>query len=414
MSRLRRKFELIIIMVIALIFIGCMNDMQHQGNWSSPVIEKDVIIVPSNEGKIHKYFISQNSFDLVYKYPQADIKIGSFYGDISIVDGVAYGISYGSDEGDKCQNKSCISYLFAVNIEDMNSIWPLDFIQIDGAIVGGIVHSKENIYFATSENDSFNEKGGFFYSVNSKNGEIQFKIPMKDRIYNSITINDEENIAIIGDTAGKLSVIDIDKNSELISKNRILSSVETNYSIISPAIHVSSENSKNNYCVGNINGDVKCFKLNINNNYTLTEWASVSIDGWIWSDIEKLNDSFFVISLSSNLYKINFDVDDQTLEIVWEQNIDKKGKPVSGILINNKSNLINGIIPFDKDKIIIAELNNGSIIDELPFKDGVQSLPAINEDFIYFIDKENKFRTFSLIDRSQKLCFDLKEMKGCD
>ena len=110
MSRLKRKFELIIIMIIALIFIGCMNDMQHQGNWSSPVIEKDVIIVPSNEGKIHKYFISQNSFDLVNKYPQADIKIGSFYGDISIVDGVAYGISYGSDEGDKCQNKSCISY----------------------------------------------------------------------------------------------------------------------------------------------------------------------------------------------------------------------------------------------------------------------------------------------------------------
>ncbi len=401
-------------MLIALTFIGCMNDMQHQGNWSSPVVVDDIIIVPSNEGKIHKYFISQNSFDLVNEYPQADTKIGSFYGDISIVDDIAYGISYGSDEGDKCQNKSCISYLFAVNIENMNSIWPLEYIQIDGAVVGGIVHSRDSIYFATSENDSFNEKGGFFYSVNSKNGEILFKIPMNNRIYNSIKINEEGNIALLGDTSGKLTVVDIDNNSELVPRERILSSVETNYSIISPAIQINSTESDDNYCVGNINGDVKCYKLDINNGYSLTEWASVKIDGWIWSDIEKLDKSLYVISLSNNLYKINFDIDNKSLEIVWEQNIDKNGKPVSGILINNKNSFANGIIPFDKDKIVIAELNNGSVIDELPFKDGVQSLPALNGDFIYFIDKDNKFRTFSLIDRSQKLCFDLKEMKGCD
>jgi len=38
----------------------------------------------------------------------------------------------------------------------------------------------------------------------------------------------------------------------------------------------------------------------------------------------------------------------------------------------------------------------------------------MKNDYIYFVDKENKFRSYSLIDRSQKLCFDLKEMKGCD
>ena len=83
-------------------------------------------------------------------------------------------------------------------------------------------------------------------------------------------------------------------------------------------------------------------------------------------------------------------------------------------MIYEKGNVANGIIPFDKDKLVIAELSNGSITDELPFKDGVQSLPVMKNDFIYFVDKENKFRSYSLIDRSQKLCFDLKEMKGCD
>ena len=83
-------------------------------------------------------------------------------------------------------------------------------------------------------------------------------------------------------------------------------------------------------------------------------------------------------------------------------------------MIFERGSTANGIIPFDKDKIVVVELNNGSIIDELPFKDGLQSLPAMKNEYIYFTDKENKFRSFSLIDRSQKLCFDLDEMKGCD
>ena len=49
---------------------GCMNDMQHQGNWASPSISNEIIIVPSNEGVLHKYSISQNSFDLINKFPE--------------------------------------------------------------------------------------------------------------------------------------------------------------------------------------------------------------------------------------------------------------------------------------------------------------------------------------------------------
>ena len=82
--------------------------------------------------------------------------------------------------------------------------------------------------------------------------------------------------------------------------------------------------------------------------------------------------------------------------------------------VYDKGPIFNGIIPFDKDKVVITELNNGSIVEEFPFKEGVQSLPVINDDYMYFIDKDNKFRGFSLLDRSQRLCFDLKEMKGCD
>ena len=416
MKKLRKKLIITFVFILALPFIACMNDMQHQGNWASPILDNDVVIVPSNEGKIHKYFISQNSFDLLNVFPSLDSKIGSFYGDLVINDDVVYGISYGSDEGEKCQNKSCISYLFAINIESMDSVWPLEFIQIDGAVVGGVKYSDGNLYFATSENDSFSEKGGFFYSVDSNNGQIEYKIPIENRVYNSIEINEENNIAIVGDTSGKLSLYNIDDDINLSSKNRIISNVETNYSIISPAIKLIDSNLESNYCIGNINGEIKCFKLENKNGFSLVEWASLKIDGWIWSDMKLIanQNSLFVISLSGNLYKISADPDLKSLKIIWEQEIDKNGKPVSGILIHDKGSLFNGIIPFDKDKVIITELNNGSIVEEFPFKEGVQSLPVINDDYMYFTDKDNKFRGFSLIDRSQRLCFDLKEMKGCD
>ena len=416
MKKFRKKLINIFILLITIPFIACMNDMQHQGNWASPVIKNDVVIVPSNEGTIHKYFISQNSFDMLDKFPSSDANIGSFYGDLVLNDNVVFGISYGSDEGDKCQNKSCISFLFAIDIVNLNSVWPLEYIQIDGAVVGGVKYSNGDLYFATSENDSFSEKGGFFYSVDANNGQIEFKIPIKNRVYDSIEINEDKKIAIVGDTAGTLSLFNISKDLNLNSENRIISTVETQYSIISPAIHLLDSNLNSNYCIGNINGDIKCFKLENQNGFSLIEWASLEIDGWIWSSMELLSDqnSLIMISLSGNLYKINVDPDSKNLKIIWEQKIDKNGKPVSGVLINQKGNLLNGVIPFDKDKIVMTELNNGSIIEEFPFKDGVQSLPIIKDDFMYFIDKDNSFRGYSLIDRSQRLCFDLKEMKGCD
>ena len=49
-------------------------------------------------------------------------------------------------------------------------------------------------------------------------------------------------------------------------------------------------------------------------------------------------------------------------------------------MIYERGNVANSIIPFDKDKLVVVELSNGSITDELPFKDGVQSLPVMKND----------------------------------
>ena len=131
----------------------------------------------------------------------------------------------------------------------------------------------------------------------------------------------------MGDTSGDLSLYNIDKDLNLSPENRIVLTVETNYSIISPAIPLTDSNLESNYCIGNINGEIKCFKLENVNGFSLTEWASLKIDGWLWSDMKLITDkkSLFVISLSGNLYKISADPDSKSLKIIWQQEIDKNG-----------------------------------------------------------------------------------------
>ena len=46
--------------------------------------------------------------------------------------------------------------------------------------------------------------------MNSNNGDIIFKIPISSRVYNSIGINPQENIAIVGDAKGNITLYDTD------------------------------------------------------------------------------------------------------------------------------------------------------------------------------------------------------------
>ena len=52
---LRNKLAIFLILLASLMSFGCMNDMEHQGNWSSPVADEDYLYVPSDSGKIHKF-----------------------------------------------------------------------------------------------------------------------------------------------------------------------------------------------------------------------------------------------------------------------------------------------------------------------------------------------------------------------
>ena len=177
--------------------------------------------------------------------------------------------------------------------------------------------------------------------------------------------------------------------------------------------------SENSYCHGDISGKLKCFNLkssdnNISSISGLNYWGELGLDGWIWSEIATFNNSYYAITLSGWLYRIDINTNSGLLSILWEKELKFDGKPVAGVAPYSFRNQILLAVPFDKDKIIIVEDGTGSTLGEYPLKNGVQSLPIINDNLIFTIDRENSFRGYSIADRSQLICFDLNDMKGCD
>ena len=317
--------------------------------------------------KIHKFSKLDGSIVSGWEFPKGENSLGSFYGDMILKDGVLYGSAYGNGEGKKCQNRKCISSLFAIDVANAESIWMEEFISVNGSIVGGVTYHNGGIY------------------VGGLNGDIAF--------------------------------IDI-KNDDSYSSNplaRHFYTEQSEFPIISSIIKVS----ENSYCHGDISGKLKCFNLkssdnNISSISGLNYWGELGLDGWIWSEIATFNNSYYAITLSGWLYRIDINTNSELLSILWEKELKFDGKPVAGIAPYSFRNQILLAVPFDKDKIIIVEDGTGSTLGEYPLKNGVQSLPIINDNLIFTIDRENSFRGYSIADRSQLICFDLNDMKGCD
>jgi len=423
----KNKIIIFLILIISITLFGCMNDMEHQGNWSSPVADENYLYVPSDSGKILKFSKSNGSVINGWEFPMGENSLGSFYGNMILNDEILYGSAYGNGEGKKCQNRKCISSLFAIDIINGDSIWMEEYITINGSIVGGVVYHNGIIYVATSENDKSNDAGGYLYAIDAKSdsnktldeltGKILWRIPLESEIYGTPLLDKEQEILIVGGLNGDIAFIDIKNNDSYISnsQNRLIFIEQSEFPIISPIIKVS----ENSYCYGNISGKLKCFDLkpsssNISSINGVNYWAELGLDGWIWSEIAAFNNSYYVITLSGWLYRIDIDPDAELLSIVWEKELKFDGKPIAGLVPYSFRNQTLLAVPFDKDKIIIIEDGTGSTLGEYPLKNGVQSLPVVDSNLIFTIDREDNFRGYSIADRSQIICFDLDDMKGCD
>ena len=423
----KNKIVIFLVLIISIMSFGCMNDMEHQGNWSSPVSDENYLYVPSDSGKVLKFSKSDGSIVNGWEFPQGENSLGSFYGNMILGEGVLYGSAYGNGEGKKCQNRKCISSLFAIDVISGNSIWMEEYVRINGSIVGGVVYHNDIIYAATSENDKSNDAGGYLYAIDAKSdsnktldeltSKILWKIPLKGEIYGTPFLDKEQEMLIVGGLNGDVSFIDIRSNDSYTSnfQNRLIFTEQSEFPIISSIIKVS----ENSYCYGNISGKLKCFDLNspgsnISSINGLNYWAELGLDGWIWSEIAAFSNSYYAITLSGWLYRIDIDHDSKSLSIVWDKELEFDGKPVAGIVPYSFRNQTLLAAPFDKDKIVIIEAGTGSTLGEYPLKNGVQSLPIVDNNLIFTIDKENNFRGYSIADRSQIICFDLDDMKGCD
>ena len=432
----KNKFLILLIILVMLGSLGCINEMEHKGNWSSPVTSEDFLLVPSDDGYIYKFSKDSGQIENAWKYPQSDSSLGSFYGELIINNDTLFGSSYGNGDGKKCQNRECVASIFAVDIKTGKSIWMDEILNVEGSVVGGVSLHNEILYFATVENNTQDGVGSYIYAVDATSDygknlsdlsqRVLWKIPIEGKIYSRPTIDDKQNILILGTLNGEVAIIDLENSINYNNpQDRIIEIYLTDYPIISSVVQVNSLDSdaaSSSYCFGNIKGQFQCFTLLANSNLRqnsiseskIESWGDIQLNGWIWSDIERSDKNLYLTTLSGWAYKFDINPQLKSVTIEWEQELKYDGKPIGGVSVYSHRNQDFMAIPFDKDKIVILDALNGIVVGEFPLKDGVLSNPVVSEGLLYVIDKEGKFQSFSIGDRSLIKCFDLEDMKGCN
>jgi hypothetical protein len=432
MKIFNNKFLIPLIILVFLGSLGCINEMEHKGNWSSPASSENYLLVPSDDGYIYKFSKDSGQIENGWKYPQSESSLGSFYGESLITNNILYGSSYGNGDGKKCQNRECTASIFAVDIKTGKSIWMDEILNVDGSVVGGVNLHDDILYFATVENNTQDGVGSYLYAIDATSDygknlseltqRILWKVSIEGKIYGQPTIDYEQNLLILGTLNGELLIIDLEDSTDFTNpQNRLIERYSTDYPIISPVVKVSnldSDADSSDYCFGNIKGQFKCFSFSASQNSFLESnkefWGDIQLNGWVWSDIERVGNNLYLTTLSGWAYKFYVDPQLKSISIEWEQELNYDGKPVGGVATYTHRNQDFLAIPFDKDKVVILDALNGIVVGEFPLKDGVLSNPVVSDGLLYVIDKENRFQSFSLGDRSLIKCFDLEDMKGCN
>ena len=171
------------------------------GGWSPPIASDDHIFISSSDGYIYRFSRDTGYHDNLWKFPNGDVSLGAFYGDMMIKEGILYGSSYGDGNGKKCQSRDCVTNIFAIDIISGNSIWSESLVRLDSTIVGGVnIYSDKTLIFATSENDDKDGIGSYIYGIDIQSDSekslkdrisqrILWKVPIKVKIYGKISMN---------------------------------------------------------------------------------------------------------------------------------------------------------------------------------------------------------------------------------
>ena len=433
-----KKLVLFMMLIFLMSFhISCMNEMQHMGGWSPPIASDDHIFISSSDGYIYRFSRDTGYHDNLWKFPNGDVSLGAFYGDMMIKEGILYGSSYGDGNGKKCQSRECVTNIFAIDIISGNSIWSESLIRLDSTIVGGVnIYSDKTLIFATSENDDKDGIGSYIYGIDIQSDSekslkdrvsqrILWKVPIKGKIYGKILIH--ENLAIVGTISGSLIAIDLRSNEDLISEgekeylfndpDRLVMELDWGSPIVSSPL-----DAEEHLCFGDISGAFKCLdkkeiellsdkKIKFESDSYVDQGMirEILLDGWIWAKPVFSDGIAYVSTLSGNIYAI----DVNSLSIIWETKAKYKGKPLGSSTIFNHSGLKSLAVPFDKETVGIFDVITGSVLGEFPVDDGVSVMPLVVDNLLYVIDLEGRVKTFSTADRTLVRCFDLEKLEGC-
>ena len=381
--------------LILFLFVSCMS-FSYEGGWSDIVYleEDDSYFVTTNQGRLHKFNISDGIPNTQWSYPK-ESKNTSYSNPIFHENSVI-------SSNFSCRGKSCEGEIFQLDINSGALEWNINTLS---KISSKMAINKDILAYSTlkKQTEVSNDKEAeiHFISLADKNYENLGKITLEGEIWTGVELFEEK--FVVSTLDGWIYVLDanIDKTEKINVENLIVDSKKYPFSINSPISFYDD-----NLYFSDVSGTF--YSANINN---LDESISSNIENWMISSPIFHNNSIYIFTVNGDLLIL----DQSNLRLINKYNTEK-------IIVGDpKLHSYDGgeyiFIPTEKKGIEVLSNSNVDFAESLgnyPTDKKIYSSPLVHKDNLLIHSQKGEVLFFRLKSRDLFYCLNLNEGKICD
>ena len=411
-SRINRQ-QWSLLIALAFVFVGavgCINDLEPQGGWSSPVVEDGKFYLGNRDGNLVRFKPESDSVDLNWRYPRED-GLGAIYSSPIIVGDHIFGAGY------TCRGNKCDGEVFGLDIAGGNSIWGQRGLELSTKLVGpiGIVDSTLLVGTgAISEEDGGPD--GYLYGIDTSANSsslVKWRIPLDGNAWSGVAVDGSSAyVATMSGTVYAINASD-EERFALDPLSRIQWTFSTGSAIAGP-LHVDG----GSIFFGDLENNAYKLRASVRSSVNSSsdidrgsgEWK-FDTGTWVWAKPIVEGGVVYVSGLDGSIHAL----DEDTGSEKWSASVD--GQIVaSPTLFDRKRGDTREralAVPSGDRNVWVISVIDGRELGVFVTDEPVKAKPVVYENLLYVHSMNGELKWFSLDDASQRGCVDLKEGGRC-
>ena len=408
---IRRRFSRVVALLaatlVALVAVGCLNDLTPQGRWSSPVSDGNHIYVGNVDGVMVRVDAVDHNYDVDWLYPyeldgvrKAPKGLGAIYGAPLYQDGTVYGAGY------NCTGSECNGEVFALSTDTGAVAWNTGGFRLRTKLVGQLQPTENGLLLiGTGPVDGERDPPGYLYAFSAEPNagrRVEWRVPLDGEVWGQVAVDDASQTAYVGTDAGTLYAINL-AEGDLGPEDRVRWTYAANGAITGSV----------QYHAGAVYfGDLSSRFYRLNPSTQSLDWQ-FDAGAWIWApgEIDAERGNIYVATLGGHVYNLDL----TTGVLNWETRIDGQvvGEPLVFNRVRNEFTQRVLAVPSGEHDVQVVDINDGQIIGTFPTDSAVKSAPVLIGEFIYIHTLDGHLKWYSAADQLLQGCVALKDGNRC-